>query len=81
MWLGPVFNIFKKLALGRISPTILDKEFETIHEIMQNRLLQTVLRLIFLQFFCRKTSTFGIWVDGWVLAIKSKPFGGFLEFS
>ena len=35
----------------------------------------------FLQFFYQKPSKFGIWVDGWVLAIKPKPFRDFLEIS
>ena len=29
----------------------------------------------FLQFFTKKSSNFGFWMDGWVLTIKSKHFG------
>ena len=35
----------------------------------------------FLQFFTKKISKFGFWLDGWVLAIKSKNFEDFLEIS
>ena len=35
----------------------------------------------FFAIFYRKTSKFGFWVDSWVLAIKSKRFGDFLEIS
>ena len=31
--------------------------------------------------FYHKTSKFGLWVEGWVLAIKPKHFRDFLEIS
>ena len=52
-----------------------------IHQIKQNGFLFPCsdLQLIFFQFFYRKTPKFGLRVDGWVLAIKSKHFRDFLE--
>ena len=55
------------------------KGWRQIHEIKQNRLFYGLFYSWFFAIFYRKTSKFGLRVDGWVLAIKSKHFSDFLK--
>ena len=53
------------------------KSWKQIHEIKQNRVFFGMFYSWFCAIFYQDTSKFGYWVDGWVLAIKSKYFRDF----
>ena len=55
------------------------KNCRQIHEIKQNRFFYGLFYSWFYATFYRRTSKFGFWVGGWVLAIKSKHSRNFLE--
>ena len=55
------------------------KNCRQIHEIKQNRFFYGRFYSWFYATFYRRTSKFGFWEDGWVLAIKSKHSRNFLE--
>ena len=57
------------------------KDWRQIHEITENSCFCEMVYSWFFAFFYRKTWKFGFWVDGSVLAIKSKHFRDFLEIS
>ena len=57
------------------------KDWRQIHKIKQKRFFYGLFYSWFFPIFFRKTSKFGFWVSGWVLAIKSKHFRDLLEIS
>ena len=57
------------------------KSCRQIHKIKQNRFFYGLFYSWFFATFYQKTSNFCFWVDGWVLAMKSKYFMNFLKIS
>ena len=55
------------------------KAWRQVHEINQNRFFYGMIYSWFLAIFYYRTSKFGFWVDGWVLAIKPQHVMDFLE--
>ena len=55
------------------------KGWRQIHKIKQNRFFHGMFYSWFFPIFSQKTSKLGLWVDGWVLAIKPKYSRDFLE--
>ena len=57
------------------------KSCRQIHKIKQYRFFYGLFYSWFFATFYQKTSNFCFWVDGWVLAMKSKYFMDFLKIS
>ena len=83
-WTFKFFQICEKdgkLGFLNISLQSWTKGWRQIRKIRQNRFFYGMFYSWFFTIFYQKTSIFGFWVDGWVLAIKSKHFRDFLEIS